>query len=43
MRTTSGNGLNPDAYLRHVIGRIADHLVNRVDKLLPVNHVDATR
>lgn len=35
VETAKLNGLPPEGYLREVLGRIADHPINRIDEPLP--------
>jgi hypothetical protein len=37
VETAKLNGLDPEAYLRNVLERIADYPINRIDELLPWN------
>lgn len=37
VETAKLNGIDPEAYLRDVLTRIADHPINRIDELLPWN------
>lgn len=37
VQTATLNDLDPEAYLRDVIARIADHPIHRIDALLPWN------
>jgi len=43
IETAKLNGVDPEAWLRDVLGRIADHPISRIDELLPWNWSSALR
>ena len=40
IQTAKLNGVNPEAWLTDVLGRIADHKITRIDELLPWHFAD---
>jgi hypothetical protein len=43
IRTAKLNGVEPESWLRDVLGRIGNHPINRVDELLPWHWADRAR
>ena len=42
IETAKLNGVDPQAWLTDVLGRIADHKINRIDELLPWHYPQAS-
>jgi transposase len=40
IETAKLNGVDPQAWLTDVLGRISDHMVNRIDELLPWHYAE---
>ncbi len=38
IETAKLNGVDPQAWLGHILANIADHKINRIDELLPWNY-----
>jgi transposase len=38
IETAKLNGVDPQAWLTDILGRIANHKINRIDELLPWNY-----
>ena len=42
IETAKLNGVNPQAWLTDILGRIADHKITRLDELMPWNIASGT-
>ena len=42
IETVKLNGLDPQAWLTDVLGRIAEHKINRIDELLPWRYAETS-
>ena len=40
IETAKLNGVDPQAWLTHVLSRIADHKITKLDELMPWNYVE---
>ena len=42
VETAKLNGVDPQAWLTDVLGRIADHKITKLDELMPRRHAEAS-